>query len=94
MNLILKKLWLIVLLYCFVLGASAQQNGRKFNLKGMLQSTAREVLSAATLSVKDSATGKMIAQGSSNANGSFSFSVARGNYPVCCKLPGCALLSK
>jgi hypothetical protein len=80
MNLILKKLWLIVLLYCFVLGASAQQNGRKFNLKGMLQSTAREVLSAATLSVKDSATGKMIAQGSSNANGSFSFSVARGNY--------------
>jgi hypothetical protein len=75
-----RKLYLLVLLFCFVLGAAAQQNGRRFMLKGTLQSPAPEVLSGATLSLKDSATGKLIAGGSSNADGSFSFTLPAGNY--------------
>jgi hypothetical protein len=75
-----RKLYLLVLLFCFVLGAAAQQNGRRFMLKGTLQSPAPEVLSGSTLSLKDSATGKLIAGGSSNADGSFSFTLPAGNY--------------
>jgi hypothetical protein len=75
----LKHSYLIILLTFVFFNGFGQKNS-EYYLKGVIQSTNNEIISGATLLLKDGNTGQIVNQRASSADGTFSFTVVAGNY--------------
>jgi outer membrane receptor protein involved in Fe transport len=77
-----KPTCFLFLLLTFLFSKSFSQSNTSIILKGNIQNSGTENIEGATLFLKDGNNGKLLNQGSSDKNGTFSFTVAAGNYVI------------